>query len=60
MPWAIVPVKSVTGWKRILVTVSQPIPSVLFLLSVDEDKGKLFALCHIPETIVLVYDYQVQ
>ena len=31
-----------------------------FLLSVDEDKGKLFALCHIPETIVLVYDYQVQ
>ena len=27
-PWVTVPVKSVIGWKRILGTVYQPIPSV--------------------------------
>ena len=29
-----------------------------FLLSVDEEEGKLFALCHVPETVVLVYNYK--
>ena len=29
-----------------------------FSLVVDESEGKIFTLCHIPETIVLIYDYK--
>ena len=30
-----------------------------YLIQVDEKKGKIYSLCHVPETIVLVYDYSL-